>query len=216
MVNLIRLRDPRQPAAMGLDPPPRGKARAHSRFVHVLRWLLPMVMVAIIGALVGLVVEHTIRRHDAEHRDAAAPIEMVNPHFFGRDSAGRPYTLGAKQAARDERSFQRVLLDFPWIRLYSNGSNGAGPSVLTADTGVYHEDTRILYLKGHVKADNAKASHFATDEAVVNTKTGMVTSPTALSSQTQVGNLQSNSFDVFDKGDRVVFKGGVHAQLNQH
>jgi lipopolysaccharide export system protein LptC len=170
-------------------------------------------MVGIIAALVGLVIAHSIRRHDAAHRDAAMPIEMVNPHFFGRDNLGRPYTLGARQATRDERSFQRVLLSFPWIKLFNAG---AQPSTLTADTGVYHEDTRMLYLKGHVHGDNTSSSRFATDEAVVNTKLGTVTSPTALASQSQSGNLQSNSFDVFDKGDRVVFKGGVHARLNQH
>ena len=196
-------------AARGVYP--RGKARVHSRLVHVLRWLLPAIMVGVVAALVGLIVAHAIRRQDAAHRDAAAPIEMVNPHFFGRDSQGRAYTLGARQAARDEKSFQRVLLNFPWVTLYTDATHA---STMTADTGVYHEDTRMLYLKGHVLADNARSSRFATDEAVVNTRTGSVTSPSALSSQTANGDLQSNGFDVFDKGDRVVFKGGVHARLN--
>ena len=213
MAETARRRDGLTPAEPLRDPPPRGKARAHSRLVRLLRWVLPLIMASVVGLLIGLVVAHAIRRRDAAHRDAAAPIEMVNPHFFGRDSLGRAYTLGAKQAARDEQSFQRVLLSYPWVTLYTNGTK---PSTLTADTGVYHEDTRLLYLKGHVRADNAKASTFATDEAVVNTRTGTVTSPTALSSQTAAGAMQSNSFDVFDKGDRVVFKGGVHARLNQH
>jgi lipopolysaccharide export system protein LptC len=213
MAELGRLEDPHRPAAVGLTPPPRGRSRVHSRIVRVLRWLLPLVMAGIVITLIVLVAAHAIRRQAAAHRDAEAPIEMVNPHFFGRDSLGRAYTLGAKQAARDEQSFQRVLLSFPWITLYTDG---AKPSTLTADTGVYHEDTRMLYLKGNVKADNARSSRFATDEAVVNTRTGTVTSPTALASQTPVGDLKSNSFDVFDKGDRVVFKGGVHARLKQH
>jgi lipopolysaccharide export system protein LptC len=197
----------------GLGPPPRGKARAHSALVRVLRWLLPMIMIGVVGALVALVVAHAIRRHDAAHRDAATPIEMVNPHFFGRDSQGRAYTLGARQAARDEQSFQRVLLNYPSVTLDTEGPH---PSTLTADNGVYHEDTRMLYLKGHVRADNAKASRFASDQAIVNTRTGTVTSPSALAGETPVGDVQSNGFDIFDKGARVVFKGGVHARLNQH
>jgi lipopolysaccharide export system protein LptC len=201
------------PPSAGLGPPPRGKARAHSALVRVLRWLLPMIMIGVVGALVALVVAHAVRRHDAAHRDAATPIEMVNPHFFGRDSQGRAYTLGARQAARDEQSFQRVLLNYPSVTLDTEGPH---PSTLTADKGVYHEDTRMLYLKGHVRADNAKASRFASDEATVNTRTGMVTGPSALAGETPVGDVQSNGFDVFDKGGRVVFKGGVHARLNQH
>ncbi len=212
MADLKTAPDARHAPRTALGPPPRGKARVHSRLVRVLRLLLPMTMVGVIATLVGLVVAHAIRRQDAAHRDAATPIEMINPHFFGRDSQGRAYTLGARQAARDERSFQKVLLSYPWVTLYTDEPT---PSTMTADRGVYQEDTRILYLKGHVKANNARSSHFATDEAVVNTRTGQVTSPTALSSQTAAGDLQSKSFDVFDKGDRVVFKGGVHARLNQ-
>lgn len=172
-----------------------------------------MIMVGMVAALVGLVVSHALRRQNAAHRDAVTPIQMVNPHFFGRDSQGRAYTLEARRAARDDQSFQRVLLNFPAVTLDTEGPH---PSTLTADSGVYHEDSRILYLKGHVRADNAQSSKFATDEAVVNTRTGAVTSPTALSSQTSAGDLQSKAFDVYDKGDRVVFKGGVHARLNPH
>jgi hypothetical protein len=29
-----------------------------------------------------------------------------------------------------------------------------------------------------------------------------------------MGDLQSTGFDLFDRGDRAVFKGGVHARLN--
>lgn len=196
-----------------LGPPPRGRARQHSAVVRVLRWLLPAIMAAMIVTLIGLVVAHALRRQNAAHKAATAPIQMVNPHFFGRDNQGRVYTLGARQATRDEQSFQRVLLSFPTVTLDNGGPH---PSTLTADSGVYQEDTRMLLLKGHVLADNAKSSRFASDEALVNTRTGMVTSPAALSSQTPMGDLQAKGFDVYNKGDRVVFKGGVHARLNQH
>jgi lipopolysaccharide export system protein LptC len=193
--------------------PPHGKARVHSGLVHVLRWVLPAIMVLVIAALAGLVAIHAVKRQAAAHKDASTPIRMVNPHFFGRDNQGRRFTMGARQAARDERSFQTVLLIYPTVTL---DVDGVHPSTLTADHGVYHEDTRLLYLKGHVRADNAKASTFATDEAVVDTRTGAVKGASALSSQTPVGNVKSGSFDVYDKGDRVIFKGGVHARLNQH
>jgi lipopolysaccharide export system protein LptC len=192
-------------------PPPRGAARRYGFVVRTLRWLLPLIMVGITALLVGLVIQHSVRRHAASHREGQAPIRMLNPKFFGRDNQGRPYVLGASQAARDETSLEVVRLRNPTITLDMDGPH---PSTLTADTGVYREDTRILDLKGHVKADNAHVSKFATDEAVVDTRTGVVTGPEALSSQTPVGDLQSRSFDVFDKGNRVVFKGGVHARLN--
>ena len=192
---------------------PRGKARAHSVLVRILRWVLPAIMVAVVVALAALVGVHAIKRQAAAHRDASTPIRMVNPHFFGRDNQGRAFTLGARQAARDEKSFQTVLLTFPSVTLDVDGPH---PSTLTADTGVYHEDTRLLFLKGHVRADNAQTSTFATDQAIVDTRTGVVKGVSALSSRTPVGDVKSGSFDVYDKGNRVIFKGGVHARLNPH
>jgi len=191
---------------------PHGKPRMHSRVVRALRWILPAIMAATVATLIAFIVSHALKRQDAEQRDAATPIQMINPHFFGRDSQGRPYTLSARQAARDERSFQRVLLSYPTVTLNTNGPT---PSKVSADMGVYHEDSRMLFLKGHILADNDKASRFATDEAVVNTKTGQVSSPTPLTSRTAAGDLQARSFDIFDKGDKVVLKGGVHARLPQ-
>ena len=198
--------------ALAAGPPPRGKARAHSRMVKVLRLVLPMAMVGIVAGLVGLVGAHAIERQAAA-RHEGAPIRMVNPHFYGRDARNRPYTLGASEAARGDQSFQKVLLRNPSVTLDVDGIH---PSTLTADSGVYQEDTRILDLKGHVRGSDAKTSHFATDEAIVNTRTGSVTGAGPVSSQTSQGDVKSNAFDAYDKGDRVVFKGGVHARLNQH
>lgn len=138
---------------------------------------------------------------------------MTNPHFFGRDNQGRAFTLGAREAARDERTLQVVLLQFPSLILDVGGQH---PSNLTADSGVYHEDTRMLLLRGHVRGANAAGERFATDQALVNTKTGTVQGPQALAAQTNQGAVKSNSYDVFNKGETVVFKGGVHARLKTH
>src|SRR5665213_1075516 len=193
------------------DRLPRGKARVHTRVVRVLRILLPLTMVGVIAVLASLIVAHAIKRQAAAHRDASTPIRMVNPHFFGRDNQGRAFTLGARQAARDEKSFQRVLLQYPSVTL---DVDGAHPSTLTADSGVYHEDSRVLFLKGHVRGDDAKSGAMATEQAVVNTRTGTVNGASALATTNPMGALNSRSFNVYDKGDRMVFKGGVHARLN--
>ncbi len=192
---------------------PRGKARSHSRLVHVLRLVLPMTMVGVIGVLVGLVGEHAIKRQAAAHQDATTPIRMVNPHFYGRDNQGRAYTLAAAQAARDEASFQTVLLTFPTLALDVDGPK---PSHVSADTGVYHEDTRMLLLRGHIKGDDPRVANVSTDEALVNTRTGEVIGSAPLAGTTSAGQLNSKSFDVKNKGDTLIFKGGVHGRLNQH
>ena len=191
---------------------PRGKARAHSRLVLVLRWVLPMTMIGVVASLISLVSLHAIHRQEAAQNEATTPIRMVNPHFYGRDSKGRAYTLSAREAARDQSATQRVLLNHPSITLDLENPH---PSLLTADDGVYHEDTRVLYLKGHVRGSDPKTASFATDQAMVNTQTGEIKGLSPLAGQAKAGELNANSFDVYDKGDRVVFKGGVHARLKQ-
>jgi len=160
-----------------------------------------------------LVIQHAMRRRAAAHQDSATPIRMTNPHFFGRDNKGRAFTLGAQQAARDERSLQVVLLQQPSLTL---DQGGVHPSTLTADTGVYHEDTRILLLRGHVHGVNAADQRFVTDRAVVDTKTGTVEGSQPLAAQSSQGAIQSRSYSVDNKSKTVVFKGGVHAQLKSH
>lgn len=192
---------------------PRGRARSHSRLVHVLRLVLPMIMVGVIGVLVGLIGEHAVKRQAAAHQDAATPIRMVNPHFYGRDNQGRAYTLAAAQAARDEASFQTVLLTYPTLVLDVDGPK---PSHLSADSGIYHEDTRMLLLRGHIKGDDPRVVNFNTNEALVNTRTGDVVGSGPVASSTPTGQVSSKSFDVKNKGDVLIFKGGVHGRLNQH
>jgi lipopolysaccharide export system protein LptC len=189
---------------------PRGRARVHSRLVRFLRIALPLLMVAVIALLAALVVQHALRRRAAAHQDSATPIRMTNPHFFGRDVHGRAFTLSAQEAARDERSLQVVLLNQPSLTL---DQGGVHPSTLVADSGVYHEDTRVLQLAGHVRGANSAGEKFVTDKAVVNTKTGEVQGPQALAAQTTMGNVQSNGYSVYNKGATVVFRGGVHTQL---
>lgn len=184
----------------------------HTRVVRVLRILLPATMVGMVFVLAGLVVNHAVRRQAAVQKDASTSIRMVNPHFYGRDSRGRAYTLGAQDASRDESSLQTVLLRLPSLIL---DMESVHPSRLSADTGIYHQDTRILILKGHVRGTDANNSNFATDQAVVNTRTGTVNSDSRLAGRTAAGEVSSQKFDVYDKGNRVVFKGGVHARLNQ-
>jgi lipopolysaccharide export system protein LptC len=209
MTELARAR----PAPTDFEKLPRGKARSHSRLVHVLRVVLPLSMVAVVAALAALVGEHAIKRQAAAHQDATTPIRMVNPHFYGRDNQGRAYTLAATQAARDEQSFQMVLLAFPTLVLNVDGPK---PTHLSADSGVYHEDTRMLLLRGHIRGDDPRILNVATNEALVNTRTGDVVGSGPVASRTPTAQVASKSFDVRDKGDRLIFKGGVHARLNQH
>jgi lipopolysaccharide export system protein LptC len=186
------------------------QTRAHSRLVHLLRWLLPSGIVAILVILGVFVAEDALHSAGAATKDAPTQIRMVNPHFLGRDDQGRAFNLAARQARRDDKDMQRVFLDAPVMEMDVDGQH---PSTLTADSGVYREDTRILQLTGHVRVDDSKASTVATDEAVVDTRAGTVNGRAAIAARGPTGAIEGGSYTASDKGDRLILRGGVHAQL---
>ena len=60
-----------EPAAISpalQNRPPRGKARAHSLFVRFLRIALPIVMIAVVATLAGLVIDHALKRRAAARK----------------------------------------------------------------------------------------------------------------------------------------------------
>ena len=192
-------------------PPPRAAMRRHSRLVRVLRWVLPAMMVGAFAVMVGYIFLHAARSRAARPLETPTEIRMINPRFAGRDDRGRAFNLSARQASRADGDAMQVELVGPVVTL---DVDGVHPSTVTADHGTYDEDKRLLHLKGHVHMDDSRASAVATDEALVDTKAGTVNGSGPIAAQTNAGSIQAHSYSVYDKGNRVVYRGGVHARLN--
>jgi len=188
----------------------RRRARAHSRLVMVLRWLLPTLMLALLGLLGAFVIGQAVRVAAARPREMPTQIRMVSPHFIGRDNQGRAFNLAARVALRDDTNMQRVFLTFPVIVM---DVDSVHPKTLTSDRGVYDEDTHLLRLNGHVRVDDSTASTVATDDALVDTKAGTVSGVSALNGNGPMGHFQAGSYTATEKGQVLVMHGGVHAQL---
>jgi len=188
----------------------RRRARAHTRLVMALRWLLPTLMLALFGLLGAFVIGQAVRAAAARPREMPTQIRMVSPHFIGRDSQGRAFNLASRIALRDDTNMQRVLLTSPVIVM---DAESVHPKTLTADHGVYDEDTHLLRLNGHVRIDDSTASTVATDEAMVDTKAGTVSGVSALNGSGPMGQIHAGSYSAAEKGQVLIMHGGVHAQL---
>ncbi|PTT73642.1 hypothetical protein DBR41_28045, partial [Pseudomonas sp. HMWF010] len=105
-----------------------------------------------------------------------------------------------------------VYLEAPTLTL---GIDEEQPTRVTASTGVYREDTLKLSLKGDVRLDDGGGYRFASDQALVDTMTGNITGETALTGEGPKGQVQSNAYSVYDKGDRIVFRGGVRTRIDR-
>jgi lipopolysaccharide export system protein LptC len=183
--------------------------RRRSRLVRRMRVVLPVLIALILASMAGFVIQATLTGAKVKPSDADAPIQLVNPRFVGRDKKGRAFVLTAKTATRDPKDYQRVLLDTPMLILDEEGDR---PVRVSAKSGVYREDAKILNLAGGVKL-NGGDINFATASSVFNTATGELEGKGEIQGAGALGEIIAKSYGVYDKGERMVFKGGVHTRV---
>jgi lipopolysaccharide export system protein LptC len=186
--------------------------RRRSRRVRLARVVLPVAMIAILASVGSQVVWRSVTAGDRRPAENKAQIRMITPRFYGQSSDGRPFIITARSAVRDEADLKRVFLDAPTLTL---GVGSPAPTRSTADRGIYREDTLKLQLFGNVRMDDGAGYRFASNEAMVDTRTGNITGETTLQGEGPTGQVQSNAYSVYDKGDRIIFRGGVKTRIDR-
>jgi lipopolysaccharide export system protein LptC len=211
--------DPREPPNLRAGEPDLDRRRrdldrwhSRSRSIHFWRRALPLVIVVIAIGLGGWIVARGIMaRMSAPPKPAeTGVIRMVNPRFYGRDTSNRAFVVGAGEAARDSRNPGVTSLQQPTVTL---DAEGAAPTHIQAGQGVYRETQRSMDLSGGVQLSDGRGNSFATPRAVIDTKTGVVHGDQGVKGQGPLGQIAASSYGVYDSGKRIVFKGGVHAQI---
>jgi lipopolysaccharide export system protein LptC len=185
--------------------------RRRSRMVRAMRIVLPAAIGLILLSLAGAVAYNALTAQPAQPRDTSAPIRLVHPRFVGRDDKGRAFVITAQSATRDPRDYQRVLLDHPALVLDEQGPD---PIRLVATAGIYHEGSFKLDLHGGVRLVGSKAA-FDTATSLFDTKTGEIVGSGPIQGSGSLGEINAKSYAVYDKGNRVIFKGGVHTRLDR-
>jgi len=198
-----------------LDAPARRSSirrwKRRSRLIKALRILFPALIVLTLGSLGASIAYNTLARQPTAPVSSNDPIRLVNPRFVGRDDRGRGFVLTAVSATRDPRDYQRVILDKPALVLDEDGPD---PMRITAAAGVYHEGDRKLEVSGGVHLSGAEAA-FETAASMFDTKTGELVGSGPIQGSGSLGEITAKSYGVYDKGDRMVFKGGVHTRLEK-
>jgi lipopolysaccharide export system protein LptC len=143
-------------------------------------------------------------------KEARTAIRLVNARLAGRVKDGRSFTIGAKQAIRDENDYQSISLMEPILLI---GEGLPGEARMSARIGSYNERDKLLRLRGDVRIIDGKGHHFVSQEAIIDTRTGGVVGQSQVQGDGPLGQLNAKSYSVQDKGDRLVFKGGVHARI---
>lgn len=183
--------------------------RRRSRLIRALRVVLPALIVLIFLGLIGSVAWSTFNAQPRTARGADEPIRLINPRFVGRDDKGRAFVLTADSAIRDRLDYSRVILKKPALVLDENGPEQMR---LNGADGVFHEQNGKLELMNGVHMQDAKNS-FDTAASLFDTKTGEVVGSGPIHGAGGLGEIRAESYGVYGKGERMVFKGGVRSRL---
>ena len=190
--------------------PPRKNPNRRRKPVRVLRLVLPSLAVAV---AVAIVAQGTVRALEAKDLGAAAgaPLRMDNPRFTGTLKDGRAFLITASSATRDPKNDGQVFLKSPQL---TRGYGSPAPTYVASKDGAYQEDKGSLLLTGDVKINNGQGYQFASQRALIDTRTGDLVGGAAVQGAgPNSGSVRADNYSVSDKGDRVLFKGRVRTRL---
>lgn len=183
--------------------------RRRSQRVRLLRRLLPALIGVILLGLAGYVAVAALSGPGTRPVEAQTPIQLVKPKFVGQDRRGRAFTLTAQTATRDPDDYDRVLLDRPVLVLSRDPQEPIRVSALKGD---FDESGHLLKLSGDVRLSSGDIS-FATGASRFDTLLGELVGDGAIQGVGSLGEIIARSYGVYDRGDRLVFGGGVRTRL---
>lgn len=178
--------------------------RSRSRRVMLLRRILPIAIAVLAGGTALWVGTRSIIAGVERSRVESREVRLSNPMFHGQDEQGRSFVIGAAQAVRDPDTGM-FRLDAPVMRLTLEAGK---TSELSAGQGLYDEPSRTLILRNQVIIEDGGAGfRFVTPEAVVDTRTGVVTGDKGIQGAGALGTIDASSYAIYEQGGRVVFSG---------
>lgn len=180
------------------------KWRARSQRVQLLRRVLPIIIVVLAGGTVTWVVFRSVMSGVERQASENQQTRLEKPMFHGQDAQGRQFVIGAQGAVRDpETGFFKLV--GPVLRLNLGGRK---VTEMTADAGIYNQAAGTVTIGPHVKiSDGGSGFRLTTPEAVVDTKTGVVSGSKGVEGSGPLGTISASSYAIYDQGERVVFRG---------
>ncbi|MBF0304837.1 MAG: LPS export ABC transporter periplasmic protein LptC [Alphaproteobacteria bacterium] len=202
--------EPSRPARIGL-----GVAR-YSRFVFLMKVLLPALAVTLLGLVViwpgltAIEVRFSLGFADVDGR-VGDTLTMTNPRYFGSDAENRPFTVTALEARRSHPESPVVMLSSPTADMSLD--NGAGV-MLDADAGYYLQRENAVDLAGSVDLYHDQGYEVHTSSARIELGDATVRGVEPVLAQGSFGIVEGEGFTVGERGRRIEVTGRSRAVLN--
>lgn len=188
-----------------------------ARYADHIRIALPIVallvvLAGVIGPMFGQATGLLVRKMPVEG-DRRYYMRMDRPHFAGNDKNQRPYTVTADfatQKSRDEKVFDLVQ---PKADMLDKKSHWVA---VTADTGKYDQQLRLLDLQGNVTLFQDQGYTLTTERARVDLDANAAYGDRPVQGHGPDAEVVAEGFHASEKGDRLVFTGRARLVLKGH
>jgi lipopolysaccharide export system protein LptC len=187
----------------------RNRIAGYSRFVNLMKVLLPavaVVLVILIGAWPHLQTKDDRFRigfSALKDRDTEDPA-MINARFMGTDKNAQPFAITADLAKNLVKGTAKVELEMPKADMMLDDGTWL---VLTAETGIYSRETRTLELVGAVNLFHDSGYEIRTAKARIDFIQGAASGTDPVRGHGPFGELVAEGFDLENKGKIIHFTG---------
>lgn len=194
---------------------PRGRNWRYSRYVSLMKVLLPSLAALLIGLMVAW---PQLTRQDDRFSVGFAKLDpksvdtlsMVNPRYFGSDDKRQLYTVTADVATQADPSAMVIALESPKADVTLKSGKGV---VLNADVGYFRQKDQTLDLMGQVDLYHDDGYEMHTSSARVDLAAGTAQGDQPVQGHGPFGQLDAEGFRMTDKGRLVYFTGHAKAVL---
>lgn len=195
--------------------PPRGLRPRYSRFVGLMKVVLPAVAAALLGLLVvwpRLSPQSEVATVGFVRPDTARVdnLSVRNPKYYGTDEKNLPFTVTADVATQLDPKNLVVTLEKPAADLVRGDGTGM---VIDANLGFYRQNNDTLDLMGHVDLYRDDGYELHTESARILIGKGNASGDQPVTGQGPAGQLSGEGFTMTDRGRVITFTGKSKAVL---
>lgn len=192
----------------------RGAAR-HSRFVRMMRVILPALALLVIGVVMLYAAmykaDDTLKLSFAETGTLADDLKMLQPEFSARFGEDNPFRITSESAWREKGAPGRVVLN----KIQADVNvEGVSWLTLSALKGVLDTRAAQVVLGGGIDLFSELGYELHTQAVNIDLEKGTLTGRTAVTGQGPMGTLRSDGFSISEEGKRVRFEGNVRVTLS--
>lgn len=190
------------------------QALRYTRFVTVMRRILPMLALAILGVVLAYALyprdKDRVSLSYEQVRGVDGGLTMKRPRLSGTDVSGNPYLITADTATQEKKDAQRVSLVRVDAKLQFDGSRWANAK---AGKGFVDIDAETLHLSDGIVLVTDDGYSLRTGRAWADLERNVVFGDMRVWGSGPLGAIEADTF-LIDRGKRhVTLKGHVHTTL---